>query len=268
MRYALQRGRYRTVNGIRLHYVEFEGDGPPLVLIPGITSPAVTWQFVGERLADFARVFILDNRGRGLSSAGADLAYTLDDYAADTAGLIDSLGLGRPTVLGHSMGGRIALKLAADHADKVGQMVLVDPPVTGPGRRPYPVPLQWYLDGIDAACRGEETDASSPLLANWTAEQIAVREEWLPTCDKTAVAETHRHFHDEDVHALMPRAGCPTLLIYAEKGNTVTDADADEITATMPDCRALKIDGVGHMIPWDDLDGFADAVRTFVAADR
>lgn len=265
MRYTMQRGRHRTVNGIRLHYMEIAGNGPPLILLPGITSPAITWQFVGERLADFAHVHILDNRGRGLSSSGSDLTYRLEDHAADTAALIDSLGLSGAVVVGHSMGARIALKLAAAHPDCLGRMVLVDPPVTGPGRPPYPIPLQWYLDGIDAACRGEETDASSPLLASWSAEQIAVREEWLPTCDKTAVAETHRLFHHEDIHALMPAAACPTLLVYAENGNTVTDADAEEIVGTMPDCRAVKMAGVGHMIPWDDLDGFVDVVRPFVS---
>ncbi|MFP6778138.1 MAG: hypothetical protein VCB06_07150, partial [Alphaproteobacteria bacterium] len=65
-------GRHLTVDGVRLHYHEFPGDGPPLVLLPGITSPAIMWDFVSRRLADYCHVFTLDIRGRGLSSSGDD----------------------------------------------------------------------------------------------------------------------------------------------------------------------------------------------------
>ena len=255
------RGRYITANGVKLHYIEYPGEGPNVVLIPGITSPAITWGFVGQRLREFCRVLILDNRGRGLSSAGATLGYDLVDYAADTSGLIAQLGLDRPVVLGHSMGGRIALRLAADYPEQVGRAIIADPPVTGPGRRSYPVPVDWYLDGIDAASRGEELDTSSPLVRNWTPEQLALRAEWLPTCDKTAVARSHESFHTEDIHSLLPAIRCPVHLIYAELGNTVSDDDAEEFRNMTEDCTVTKIDGAGHMIPWDDLDGFVKAVR-------
>ena len=260
------RGRHLTVDGVRIHHLEYPGDGPPLVLLPGITSPAIMWDFVSRRLAAFSHVFTLDNRGRGLSAAGDELDYWLADSAADTAGVIAQLGLKRPIILGHSMGGRIALKLAAETPASVGSLILADPPVSGPGRRAYPIPLQWYLDGLDAACRGAVTDASSPLLKSWTQEQIALRDQWLPTCSAKAITQSHQSFQEEDVHALMPDVAVPTLLMYAETGGTVTEEDAEEITRLIPDCRAVRIDGVGHMIPWDDLDAFVETVEHFVRA--
>ena len=71
-------------NGIRQHLVRWVGPegAPQLLLIPGITSPAVTWAFVAERLAERFEVHVLDVRGRGLSEAG-DLDYSLDAMAAD-----------------------------------------------------------------------------------------------------------------------------------------------------------------------------------------
>jgi N-formylmaleamate deformylase len=258
------RGRHRTVNGVRLHYLEHGASGRPLILLPGITSPAITWAFVSERLAEFSRVFTLDNRGRGLSSGGPELGYRLADYAADTAGLIRTLGLDRPIVLGHSMGARIALKLAAMEPNVVGPLILADPPVSGPQRRPYPVPLPWYIDGIEMAARGERMSVAGTLLANWTDEQLALREEWLPTCDKTAIAESHRSFQEEDIHALMPAIRSRTLLMCAENGGTVTPEDEREIVSLIPDCRSVRIPKVGHMIPWDDLAAFVRAVRAFV----
>ena len=257
-------GRHLTVGGVRLHFHEFPGDGPPLVLLPGITSPAIMWDFVSRRLADFCHVFTLDTRGRGLSSSGDDLEYWLADYAADVQGVIEQLGLENPVVAGHSMGARIALKLAADVPPRVGPLILIDPPVSGPGRRDYPIELQWYLDGIHAASRGQVPEASHPLLKNWTAEQIALRDQWLPTCAVKAVTQSHRSFHEEDVHSLMPAIASPTLLIYAETGGTVTADDAAEITRLIPDSRAVRIDGVGHMIPWDDLETFVGIIENFL----
>ena len=264
MSQATVRGRHLTVGDVRIHYIEHVSDGPPLVLVPGITSPAITWQFVGDALADFAHVYTLDNRGRGLSSGGSDLGYMLDDYVADTAGVIEALGLERPTVLGHSMGGRIVVALAAARPDLVGRLIVVDPPVGGPGRRPYPIPLDWYLEGLDKAARGVKSERDSPLLSRWTDEQLALRDEWLPSCDPTAIAESRRSFEEEEIHSRLPRIECPVLLIYAQNGHTVTDDDAHEIMGAVSDCTMIRIDDVGHMIPWDDLDGFVSAVRSAV----
>ncbi len=258
------RGRHLLVNGVRIHYLEHGSDGPPLMLLPRITSPAITWAFVSERLVAFSRVFTLDYRGRGLSSGGPDLAYRLADYAEDTAGVIRALGLDRPVVLGHSMGARIAIYLAATAPDVVGRLILADPPVSGPGRRAYPIPLSWYIEGIDLAARGESIPAAGSLLANWTEEQLALREEWLPTCDKTAIAESHRSLQDEDIHALMPSIRSPTFLICAANGGTITAEEEREIVRLIGDCRSTRIPRVGHMMPWNDLDAFIGAVRGFV----
>src|SRR5262245_9006301 len=95
---------YVEVKGIKLHFIEYGTSGPRLLLIPGITSPAITWAFVGERLAHFARVTIIDNRGRGLSDQRQGLGHSTGDYASDAAGVIETLGLSPAIVLGHSMG--------------------------------------------------------------------------------------------------------------------------------------------------------------------
>ena len=253
---------YVQANGIKIHFLELTGDGPPLVLIPGITSPAFCWQFVAEALARTNHVYVLDNRGRGLSDSRPGLGYSLDDYAADTAGVIASLGLDRPVVLGYSMGARIAIRLAADFPDAIGKLVAVDPPVSGPGRRPYPMALQWYLDAMDAAERGEEMDNS----LGWNAERVADRARWLPSCTREGVIASHEGFHTEDIFPDLPRITCPSLLVYAALGGVVAEQDADEIIAAMPQSGRIRIEGVGHMIPWDDLDGFVAAIADFIAA--
>ena len=89
--------------------------------------------------------------------------------------------------------------------------------------------------------------------------------EWLPTCDPTAIVESHKSFHEEEIHSDLPKVAAETLLLYAEKGGTVSDADAAELANGLKRCRKQRIDGAGHMIPWDRLDAFVDAVQGFLA---
>ncbi|MCY1267690.1 N-formylmaleamate deformylase [compost metagenome] len=261
---TMRQGRHVAVNGVRLHYVRFGRGQAPLVLLPGITSPAATWEFVAERLAAFCDVYVMDIRGRGLSQGGAELGYRLDDYAADVEGFIRAVGLETPAVLGHSMGARIAVRLAARYSSGIGKLILADPPVSGPGRRPYPIPLSFYLDSLDAVGRGLGYDEMKVGLP-WTDEQLEQRMEWLPTCDRTAIIESHKSFHEEDIHRDLPDIAAATLLLYAEKGGTVSDEDADEIRGAVGDCKKERIDGAGHMIPWDRLEAFVSSVQRFLA---
>ncbi len=257
-------GRHLLLGDLRIHYVKVGSGRPPLILLPGITSPAASWEFVAERLAAYADVYVMDIRGRGLSSSGTHLSYQLDDYAQDVQGLIDALGLEQPMVLGHSMGARIAIRFAAQSANVVAKLILVDPPVSGPGRRPYPIDLPYYLQSIEEVSRGQGYAAIKAQFG-WTEAQIEARMEWLPTCDPFAIAESHRSFHEESIHGDLPHIATPTLLLYAQRGNTVTDEDAAEIAQAMGNCRAQKILDAGHMIPWDQLDAFVAAVADFIA---
>jgi N-formylmaleamate deformylase len=253
---------YVSPNGVKIHFLEYGGAGPDVLLIPGITTPAILWGFVSERMARYAHVVALDNRGRGLSDQRPGLGYSLDDYAADAAGVIEALGIGPAVVLGHSMGARIGVRLAADYPELVTRLLLADPPVSGPGRRPYPNGIQQYLDAIDAASRGE----ALPSSAIYTPEQLLLRTEWVATCSKEAVIATHRGFHEEDIFSDLPRIRCPSLLLYAGKGDTIRDNEADEIVRAIPNATKAKLEPVGHMMPWFDLDLFLQGVEGFILA--
>jgi N-formylmaleamate deformylase len=252
---------YVEAKGIKLHFLQFGVSGPQLLLLPGITSPAITWGFVGERLAHHARITILDNRGRGLSDQRPGLGHTTGDYADDAAGVIETLGLSPAIVLGHSMGARIAARLAARRSDLLRGCILADPPVSGPGRRPYPSPLQKYLDDIDAASRGD----AFPTNPKFGETQNRMRREWLPTCSKEAVRLSHAAFHEDDMFADLPSIACPALLVYAGQGGVITDADAAEVVSLLKNGRKTKIDHVAHMMPFEDLEAFAAAVEPFIA---
>ncbi|GBQ35355.1 alpha/beta hydrolase [Gluconacetobacter azotocaptans] len=253
-------------NSIRQHYLRYGGKGMPLVLVPGITSPAITWGFVAERLAATHDVYVLDVRGRGLSEGGPDLAYDLDAYAADVRGFVTALGLSEYVVLGHSMGARIAIRMARQDATGIAALVLVDPPVSGPGRRAYPARIEWYVESIHEARRGMDAEAMRRYCPSWTEEQRRLRAEWLHTCDELATRITFEKFHTEDVHQDIPYLTPPTLLMSAARGDVILPEEEAEIRILLPSVATTRVPDAGHMIPWDNLDGFCDAVAGFLAA--
>lgn len=253
-----------NANGIRQHYIRYGGHGPALVLIPGITSPAITWGFVGERLGRHFDTYILDVRGRGLSETGPDLAYTLDAYVADAASFIEALGLKAVNLVGHSMGARIALCVATRTSAPLDRVVLIDPPVSGPGRRTYPGAIGWYMDSIRAATDGMTAEDMLTFCPTWSEEQLSLRAEWLHTCYPPAVMTTYEGFHEDDIHADFPRLAVPALLMVAGKGGVIHPADEIEIKGLCPSIQITHVADAGHMIPFDDFEGFFQAFGDFL----
>ncbi|TRC83245.1 alpha/beta hydrolase [Mesorhizobium sp. WSM4310] len=246
-------------NGIRQHYRHHLGAGAPLVLVPGITSPAVTWGFVAERLAREFDVYVLDVRGRGLSQSGPGLDYQLDCLANDLTGFIAALGLSGVTVLGHSMGARIAIRAATRNPAGMARLLLVDPPVSGPDRRAYPSKLSWYVDSIRQAEMGMDAEAMRAFCPTWSHEQRALRAEWLHTCYEPAIVTAFEGFHTDDIHQDLPGLPVPAGIMVATRGGVIEPADEAEIQSLNPGICIERVPDAGHMIPWDNLEGFLAA---------
>lgn len=251
-----------AANGIRQHVLRYGGPGEgraerdTVVLVPGITSPAITWGFVGERLGRNFDTYVLDVRGRGLSSASDTLDYSLQAQTADVLALVQALGLARFALVGHSMGGRIVARAAAQAPAGLSRVVIVDPPVSGPGRRAYPANYAWYADSIAAATMGCDREAMRKFCPTWTDAQLDLRAEWLHTCDPRAIKTSFDGFHTDDFHACLPAIRVPALLMTAERGDVVLPGDVAEIERLLPGVRHHRVPGAGHMIPWDNEAGF------------
>lgn len=254
-----------TSGGVRLHYLEYGAGGVPLLVVPGITSPAVTWEFVAEELAGEFRVVVLDARGRGLSETGSPGSYTIPVYAADAAAVIEGAGLEAPIVLGHSMGARAVAGLAVLHPEVARALVIADPTLTGPGRAPYPTSLDDFVASLRAARAGATADDMRPYFPTWTEEQLALRADWLATCDEQAVVESYANLHDEDFFAYWRQVPPPVLFLYGGTSPAVTREGVDEVRAANQAAEIVELRRAGHMLPWDDLGGFLAAVREFAA---
>ncbi|BBQ01459.1 alpha/beta hydrolase (plasmid) [Burkholderia sp. SFA1] len=257
-----------NANGIRHHYLRYGETNrtyDPIVLIPGITSPAITWGFVAQTLGQQFDTYILDVRGRGLSEASDTLDYSLDAQAADIIAFIEAIGIKKASILGHSMGARIAIR-AARQTQSIARIALIDPPMSGPNRRAYPAQLAWYIDSIALARKGIDKEGMRRFCPTWTDAQLQLRAQWLHTCDERAIRTSFEGFHTDDIHADMPHVRQPALLMAAGRGDVIRDEDIAEIRDLMPQLDVVKVPGAGHMIPWDDEAGFYRALGSFFGA--
>jgi N-formylmaleamate deformylase len=253
-------GAHVNANGIRQHYLRYapsnSNNHPVVIVVPGITSPAITWGFVAERLGQKYDTYVLDVRGRGLSETGDQLDYGIDACADDIAAFAAAMNFQEYAILGHSMGARFGIRSARRNPQGVRQLVLVDPPVSGPGRRPYPSQLPWYVYSIAACVQGADHEVMRGFCPTWTEQQLRLRAEWLHTCHAKAVIDSFNGFHEDDIHQDLPHLSVPIRLIGAGKGDVILDEDVTEIKRLQPNVEFVRVPAAGHMIPWDDLEGF------------
>ena len=119
--------RFVRTNGIRLHYLEEGASGPTMVLLPGLTANAHSFDgLLTAGLAGRIKVLALDLRGRGETDQPD--SYTLDDHVADVIGVLDALEIDRVVLGGHSFGGLLTYHLAANHPHRVDRCVVIDAP--------------------------------------------------------------------------------------------------------------------------------------------
>ena len=129
------RGRFIGVGRERVHIVE-AGQGPPVVLVHGLAGQSGNYAYdVVDRLASSFRVVAIDRPGSGHSPRRRGARADLRAQGDLVAGVIAVLGLGRPLVVGHSLGGAIGLAAALAHPDRVGGLALIAP-LTQPGAAP------------------------------------------------------------------------------------------------------------------------------------
>jgi pimeloyl-ACP methyl ester carboxylesterase len=120
-------GRFVDVPGARLHVRE-QGSGQPLLLVHGLAGQMAHFSYgLLDRLSKDHRVVIVDRPGSGYSTRGTGSGAGLREQAGALAALIDTLQLDRPLVVGHSLGGAVALTLALEHPRQVGALALLAP---------------------------------------------------------------------------------------------------------------------------------------------
>jgi N-formylmaleamate deformylase len=260
---------------LELHGMELDlhlltrGDprGIPVVFLHGISSYSRSFAPLLELMPPQLYCLALDIRGRGQSS-WPKRGCRLGDYVGDLLNVLNALidNPLAPVLVGHSMGARIAAAFASRYSSLISGMVLIDPPVNGPGQRPrYPLPVTMYLEQKAAVEEGRMDDFRR-LLPTFTEEKLQERAEEYRNVSQDAIIETYESLVKEPFQVYVKAATCPILLLAAEHGDTIRDGELEVLKAINPRLRAEKVPGVGHMIYKDAPQKTADYIVRFVAA--
>lgn len=270
-----------TLHGHTLSYSD-SGDGPVLLFIHGLLGSQRQWAHLIDKLDDDHRVVVPDLFGHGASAKPVG-DYSLGAHAATLRDLLDRLAIDTVTLVGHSLGGGIALVFSYLFPERVDKLVLVASGGLGrevspllrsatlPGAR-YVLPViasRWVRDRISTVGRA--------LHAVGVSAGPDAREVWagfssLGDADsRRAFLATTRAVIDPGgqtvtAHDYLPDATqLPTLVVWGTRDRMIPAWHAASATASITDCHVELFDGAGHFPHLDDPDRFAALVRTFVA---
>ncbi len=265
-----------------LSYVD-SGSGPVVLFIHGILGSQRQWAHLVDKLDDDHRVIMPDLFGHG-ESAKPFGDYSLSAHAAAMRDLLDHLGIERVTLVGHSLGGGIAMQFFYLFPERVDRLVLVSS--GGLGRE---VSLLLRSATLPGAAQVLSVLASAPVVSRVDAlGRGASKVGWRPGADigeiwrgfsslgdrgsRRAFLATTRAVIDirgQTINAhdhVEGAAPIPTLIVWGSKDRMIPAAHALSVQDELPDCRVELFEGAGHFPHLEDPDRFTRLLREFIAA--
>jgi pimeloyl-ACP methyl ester carboxylesterase len=282
------RSRVRGEGGIELELYTWSDDGVPLLLLHGFGNDAHVWDDFAPVVAPYYRTLALDLRGHGRSDRDPQARYDHETMARDVEAVLDSLGIERVVIVGHSMGGRVGMRFAGRNPEKLAGFVIVD---SGP---------DLDLRGISRIREEAEAAPTSFASVREFEEVLSLN---YPVTPPATLSRLARHWLRErpdgrfeprmdpalrsprparpadgerDAAAWMRReAGslwdvleklpCPTLVVRGAASDVLSPETADRmVDEAIPNARLAVVARAGHAVMLDNAEGFAQAVSTFV----
>jgi pimeloyl-ACP methyl ester carboxylesterase len=258
------------VNGMRLHYTRTGGNKPPVVLAHGFSDDGLCWTPVAEVLEPDYDVIMVDARGHGRSEA-PEQGYNMADMAGDLRGVIAALGLHRPPVIGHSMGGGTTLALAGLYPDVPGAILLEDAAPLGLAAMRMPHDPNRHKRIMERITRFQSMSREQ-LMAEQHAATPAWSESILPLWADAQLRLSPKTVNFDPTVAVdwpvaLKRITCPALLIAADpdRGGMISEESVAVFKSFVPQLRVITIKGAGHCVRYEQFDRYIDIVRGFLA---
>lgn len=235
-------------------------NGDIIVLVNGLSTPAITWDRSVHVLAEAGfRVLSFDHYGRGYSDR-PDLAYDIDLYDRELTGLLEAFAVKKPiNLVGYSLGGAIITNFADRHPELVNKMALIAPAGFQPG--PSGINTLVFVPGVGdlliemiglEAMTGEIKGAIS---RGWVSQKMLdlYNEQFQYAGYLPALLSTARNYSMEDTRVAYERVGkrnIPTLLIWGTEDESVPFTCAEQTLKAIPHGELHSLEGVDHSIPY------------------
>lgn len=271
--YAGEGSRFIEVAGMRFHYRD-EGEGDVLLLLHGMTANLFAWDAWAERLSGHFRVIRLDLPGHGLTGPDPERRYGWSELAELVMGFLDTLEVGRATLVGNSLGGTIAWQIAGRHPTRIERLILVAPVgYTAGGRLPlllrllaHPVsgPLLAPLTPRRAFIKRVRSTYGDPARVD---EDAALRQYRLfrRTGNRQALGPILRGGNTLETEAALGRIQAPTLILWGARDPVLPPEHAQRFAGDIEDADVVMIPGAGHMPMLEMPDASAAALLHFLA---
>ena len=268
---------------VRLHYVDWGGDGPPLLLVHATGFHARLWDPYAERLRGRFRVLALDQRGHG-DSGQPRTGMAWPSFAEDVAAVIAALGIEGCYAAGHSSGGTAVGMCAGDHPGSIRRLMLIDAVLRDERRAGFPPAgpsvmaertrrrrMVW-----DSPHQFEQAMQGRPAFARWRPEFLSsyahhgLRRRpdghYELKCPPAVEAAVYEGAMQNDPWPALGRVRVPVMLLRAtrtEDGRTPLPPDT---AARIPNCTDVPV-AATHFIPMEEPEAVLAAIQDFFRED-
>ncbi len=252
---------------MRLHFKTL-GRGQPLVILHGLFGSLENWLGVAPKLGEHFQVVLVDLRNHGQSPHRAEMNYPL--MAEDVAGFFEEQGLVDASVVGHSMGGKVAMQLALSHPAQVKKLVVVDmAPRQYPPSHAAIIAALLAVDLGSFQARHQIEEALAPAIPNLVVRRFLLKNlgryeagNLLWKINLRGIAENYPQLGEA-----LSAAGVfekPALFLRGGKSNFVTAADEPMIRRWFPQAEMQVIEAAAHWVHADRPEEFAARVLNFL----
>jgi esterase len=269
--------RQVLINGLTCHYLRWGDDdtAPAVLLLHGLRSYAQTWEPVARALCGSYLVIAPDFRGRGRSSWDPRRDYYTNAYVRDVEVLAARLGLGRFSIVGHSMGGAVGYAYAARHPDRVDALVVEDmgpDPSTGRIVRELRETPQRFdsLDAVRAYWRRIRPDITDDALGSRIEHTVRQGPDggWEWTLDMAGIAAARLGADPAgplDLWACVADLRCRTLVVRGGASDFLPAGTCVRMARRNPRLAWAEVPGAGHYVHDDNPAAFIKLVTDFLS---
>ena len=278
--------RFYDSQGLRLHYVDWGNEAaPPLILVHGGLDHCRNWDAVARALQPHFHVVAPDLRGHGDSEWAKGSSYSLADHVYDLSRLIRFAGLQDAAIVGHSMGGMVALAYAGTYPARVSRLGVLDGVfLAGSRRTPIHEQMSRWIDQLD---RIGEREPSAFRTIEEASQRLSARNKRLTPAQALHLArhgvrqsadglyrwKFDHHLRARAPYRLLPddytglwsRIDCSTLLMWGDESYL---SDPTGLLPHFKRAEMVKIVGAGHWLHHDRLDEVLASLRRFLAAPQ
>ncbi len=245
------------------------GAGHPLIIMHGVFGSSDNWQTLGKVFSEKFKVYLVDLRNHGNSPHSDQFDY--DVMVEDIVELMNDEGIDKAHILGHSMGGKVAMHLATQHPDKVDKLIIVD--IAPKYYAPHHQQIFAGFHSVDLANLENRKDADNQMSK--VISNFGVRQFILKNLDRSkdgsfswklnlSVIESAIEKVGEGIEGKVSFNGT-TLFIAGGKSDYVTSDDHELIRSFFPKAEIKVVDGAGHWVHAEKPQELSDMINEFLA---